>query len=248
MKPLNVIVSDTCAGQLAKSKARESVAEAGTTWELALGGRQRRLTGIEAVISVCQVIVSAEDLMTEIAAKFENMPTVDPGRGSNGMPVMVDKRSVVVSQLRNALAVGLEAVDDREGLGSATGHIRRRVQPESRQIEVLHRRILRGVVARVVESGVEHKFRRGRIVGIEIHLRGGGCVPPGLGRRAGDAVSRVELVRLLGDVITREVPGLTDVVIDLDAGQVLVFVVWLHIWVVVVQRAGSGPRWSRNVG
>ena len=154
--------------------------------------------------------MSAKDLMTEIAAKFESMLAVDPGRGSSGLPVVVDKRSVVNSQLRNVLTVGGESVDDREGVRSAARHICRRVQPKSRRFEVLHRRILRGIVARIVESGVEHKVRRGRIVRIEIHLRGGGCVPPGLGCRTVNAVSRIVLVRLLGDVITREVPRLTD--------------------------------------
>ena len=47
VKPLNVIVPDTCAIQLAKSEARETIAEAGSIKVLALGGRQRRLTGMK---------------------------------------------------------------------------------------------------------------------------------------------------------------------------------------------------------
>ena len=34
VKPLNVIVPDTCAIQLAKSEAGESVSEAGAIWEI----------------------------------------------------------------------------------------------------------------------------------------------------------------------------------------------------------------------
>src|SRR5216683_6113403 len=98
--------------------------------------------------------------MTEIAAKIESMIAVDPCRGYSGIPVVVIKRSVVISQLRNALTVDGESVDDREGVRSAARHICRRVQPKSRRFKVLHCRILRGIVARIVESGVEHKARR----------------------------------------------------------------------------------------
>ena len=44
VKPLNVIVPDICAIQLAKSEARETIAEAGSIKVLAIGGRQRRLS------------------------------------------------------------------------------------------------------------------------------------------------------------------------------------------------------------
>src|ERR1700733_13109911 len=102
--------------------------------------------------------------MTEVTAEFDKMLAVDPAHGSSGIPVVVIKRSVVISQLRNALTVGAESVDDREGVRGAARHICRRVQPKSRRLEVLHKRILRGAVARKVESAVEHKFRCGRIV------------------------------------------------------------------------------------
>src|SRR5260370_41109649 len=127
--------------------------------------------------------------MTEIAAKFKSMCAVDPGRRSSGLLVVVKKRSVVYSHLRNALTVGGESVDNREGVRSAARHICRRVQPKSRRFEVLHRRILRGIVARKVESGVEHKFRSGRIIRIEIPLRAGGWAPPVPGGPALDALS-----------------------------------------------------------
>ncbi len=81
VKPLNVIVADVCAIQLAKSEARETVADAGAIKVLTLRRRQRGLIAIEAVRSVRQVVVSAENLMTKIAAKFERMIAVDPGRG-----------------------------------------------------------------------------------------------------------------------------------------------------------------------
>ena len=82
--------------------------------------------------------MGAEHLMTDIAAKFEGMTAVHPGRGSGGRPVVVDEWSVVVSHLGNVLMVCLESVDDREGVRGASGHICRRVQPESRRLEVLH--------------------------------------------------------------------------------------------------------------
>ena len=78
VKPLNVIVPDACAIQLAKSEAREPVAEAGSIWVLPLGRRQRSFAGIEGVISGRQVVVRAKDLMTEIAAKFEGMRSRGP--------------------------------------------------------------------------------------------------------------------------------------------------------------------------
>ena len=124
-----------------------------------------------------------------------------------GRPVVVDEWSVVVSQLGNVLMVCLESVDDREGVRGASGHICRRVQPKSRRLEVLHKSILRGNVLCIGESGMEHKPWRGGVVGIEIYLRSRGRVPPGLGRLAVDAVSRIVLVRLLGNVIPREGSG-----------------------------------------
>ena len=68
VKPLNVIVPDACASQLAKNEARETVAEARSIKVLALGRRQRRLIGRETVRPGRQVVVSAKRLMTEIAA------------------------------------------------------------------------------------------------------------------------------------------------------------------------------------
>ena len=155
MKPLNVIVPDSCAIQLAKNEAGETIAEAGSIKVLALRGRQRSLIGTEAVRSGRQVVVRAKQLMTEIAAKFERVAAVDPDRGFSVVPVVVDKRSVVYSHLRNVLTVDGESVKDREGVRCAARHICRCVQPKSRRHEVLHRRILHGVVAREVESGVQ---------------------------------------------------------------------------------------------
>src|SRR5580658_8935042 len=70
VKPLNVIVPDACAGQLAKNEARETVAETGSIKVLTLGRRQRCLVTSETVRPGRQVVVSAKQLMTEIAAKF----------------------------------------------------------------------------------------------------------------------------------------------------------------------------------
>ena len=206
VKPLNVIVPDACAIQLAKNEAGEPVAEAGSIKVLALGGRQRVSLATETVSSGRQVVVSAKQLMTEIAAKFESMAAVDPDRGFSVVPVVVNERSVVYSHLRNALTVDGESVKDREGVRGAAWHICRRVQPKGRRLEVLHRRILQGGVAREVESGVKHKIRRGRIVRIEIQLRGGGCVPAGRAAMPLMPSAALSLFAILGNVITREVP------------------------------------------
>ena len=114
VKPLNVVVPDACATQLAKSEACETVAQAGSIKVLALRRRQRRLSGTETVNSGRQVVVRAKQLMTEIAAKFEGMAAVDPDCGFSVVPVVVDEWSVVYSHLRNVLTVGGESVEDRE--------------------------------------------------------------------------------------------------------------------------------------
>src|SRR6267154_5464920 len=194
IKPLNVVVPDACARQLAENEARETVAEAGSIKVLALGRRKRCLRGREAVNPGRKVVVSAKKLVTDIAAKFESVTAMDPDCGFSVVPVVVNKWSVVDPHLRNALTVGGEPVEDREGVRSAAGHVCRRVQSKSRGLEVLHRGILHGGVARKVESGVQYKIRCGRVVRIEIDLRGGRFVPACLGGHAIDAVRRVVFV------------------------------------------------------
>src|ERR1700722_5870585 len=110
--------------------------------------------------------------MTEITAEFESVAPADPDRGFSVVIVIVNERSVVYSKLRNALTVDGEPGEGRKGVRRAARHICRRVQPKGRCLEVLHCRILQGVVARKVESCVEYKIRRGRVVRIEIDLRG----------------------------------------------------------------------------
>src|SRR5271156_1775247 len=109
--------------------------------------------------------------MTKIAAKFVNMAAMGPDGGSGVIEIVVNKRSVVNSQLGNILAVGGQSGEYREGLGSPARYICRRVQPESRRLEVLHRRILVGVMTRKVGAPVEHQVRRSSIVRVEIDLR-----------------------------------------------------------------------------
>ena len=98
-----------------------------------------------------------------------------------------------------------------------------------------------------VESGVEYEILGGRVVRIEIQLRRGRGVPSCGSSYSVDAVRGVVLIGILEDAIAREVPFLTDRVIDFEAGEVLVLVVGLQIGVVVGQRVGGGAGGSRHV-
>src|ERR1700733_11899957 len=189
--------------------------------------------------------------MTEIAAEFERMAAVNPDRGFGGVVIVINERGVVHSQIRKGRVIyGWGIVrpgEDREGIRGSARHICRRVQAKTRRLEVLHRRILRSSMARKVESGVKHEVWRGRIVRIKIQLWGWRRVPSSRGGHTVNSVRRIVLVGILEDAITRQVPFLTNRVIDLDARQVLVLIVGLQIRVVVGQPAGSSPGWSRYV-
>src|SRR5579862_2065684 len=132
--------------------------------------------------------------MTEIAAKFESMAAVDPDRRLCVVPVIVDKGSVVDSQLRNALAVDGESREDRESIRSAARHVCRCVQSKTGRLEILNRRVLKGSMAREVHPGVQHKIGSGRIVCIEIQLRSWGCIPASRTPYPVYAVIRIVLV------------------------------------------------------
>src|SRR3984885_6007810 len=159
--------------------------------------------------------------MTEISAEFESVAAMNPYRVFSIVVMVVNEWSVVDCQIREVRVIygwGIAGPgEDGEGIRCSARHIGRRVQPNSRRLEVLHCRILRSGMAREVESGVEYKIRRGCIVRIEIQLRGGGCVPAGRGGHAINTVRRIVLVGIIEDAITRQVPFLTDRVIHLEA-------------------------------
>src|ERR1700761_8752664 len=102
-------------------------------------------------------------------------------------------------------------------------------------------------MACIVESTLKHPVGRSRKIQVEIRLWGWGRIPPGLGGYSVNSVRRVVFVGLLGDVITRHMPFFADRMIDLDARQILIFVVRLQIWVVVVERISCGTRRSRYI-
>ena len=105
MKPLNVVVPDSCAVHQAQSEAGETIAEAGSIKVLSCRGRLRRFIGAEIVGSGRRVVVSAKQLMTEIAAEFESVAAVNPDRGFSVVVIVVNEWSVVDSQIREGRVV-----------------------------------------------------------------------------------------------------------------------------------------------
>src|ERR1700728_191693 len=101
---------------------------------------------------------------------------------------------------------------------------------------------------REVHSGMEHEVGSGRVVRVEVQLRGGGQIPASRTSRPINAIIGIVLVRILRDIVSGKMPLLTNIVIELDAREVLVFVIRLQIWVVVGELAGGRPRWSGHIG